>query len=144
MKFSMRFSVFSYSSSFPIKTHATDAKTQKIEPDPNFFWRTKVSEAVCKCIDTTWGRIYFLKCENFGRKFRTQCAGPLLLGFGILSRILFLGIDVLHMSTKFRTCLWNSSRDIWNLNLIGDILPHPLLKPKSDVIFRHFWCVCKV
>ncbi len=27
--------------------HATDAKTQKIEPDPNFFM-TKVSEAVCK------------------------------------------------------------------------------------------------
>ncbi len=35
--FCMRFSVFSYSSSFPIKMHATDAKTQKIEPDPNFF-----------------------------------------------------------------------------------------------------------
>ncbi len=29
--------VFPYSSSFPIKMHATDAKTQKIEPDPNFF-----------------------------------------------------------------------------------------------------------
>ncbi len=29
--------------------HATDAKTQKIEPDPNFFENeTKVSEAVCK------------------------------------------------------------------------------------------------
>ncbi len=46
--FRMRFSVFSYSSSFPIKMNATDAKTQKIEPDPNFLWRTKVSEAVCK------------------------------------------------------------------------------------------------
>ncbi len=23
--------------------HATDAKTQKIEPDPNFLWRTKVN-----------------------------------------------------------------------------------------------------
>ncbi len=40
--------VFSYSSSFPIKMHATNAKTQKIEPDPKFFWRMKVSEAVCK------------------------------------------------------------------------------------------------
>ncbi len=29
--------VFPYSSSFPIKIHATDAKMQKIEPDPNFF-----------------------------------------------------------------------------------------------------------
>ncbi len=28
--------------------HATDAKTQKIEPDPILFWWTKVSEAVCK------------------------------------------------------------------------------------------------
>ncbi len=25
-------------------------------------------------IDTTWGRIYFLTCENFRREFRTQCA----------------------------------------------------------------------
>ncbi len=32
--FRMRFSVFSYSSSFPIKMHAMDAKRQKIEPDP--------------------------------------------------------------------------------------------------------------
>ncbi len=121
---------FLCSPSFPIKMHATDAKTQKIEPGPNFFWRTKISEAVCKrdwqrefldsvcndlksetfacvgpffsyfssfpikmhvmdaktqkiepdffydarkfrrqcvnVIDTTWGRIYFLMCENFG------------------------------------------------------------------------------
>ncbi len=28
--------------------NATDAKTQKIEPDPNLLWWTKVSEAVCK------------------------------------------------------------------------------------------------
>ncbi len=28
-------------------------------------------------IDTTWGRIYFLTCENFGWKFRTQCAETL-------------------------------------------------------------------
>ncbi len=33
------FSVFSYSSSIPIIMLATDAKTQKIEPDPNFFMR---------------------------------------------------------------------------------------------------------
>ncbi len=33
--FRMRFSVLL--SSFPIKMHAMDAKTQKIEPDPNFF-----------------------------------------------------------------------------------------------------------
>ncbi len=35
--FRVRFSVFSCSSSFPIKMHATDAKKQKIEPDPNFL-----------------------------------------------------------------------------------------------------------
>ncbi len=29
--------VFPYSLSFPIKLHAIDAKTQKIEPDPNVF-----------------------------------------------------------------------------------------------------------
>ncbi len=28
---------FSYSSSFSIQMHATDAKTQKIEPDPNYI-----------------------------------------------------------------------------------------------------------
>ncbi len=33
-KFSRTF--FSYSSSFPIKMFAMNAKTQKIEPDPNF------------------------------------------------------------------------------------------------------------
>ncbi len=59
--------VFSYSSSFPIKMLVMDAKTQKIEPDPNFFydgrkfWRQYVN-----VIETTWGRIYFLTCENFG------------------------------------------------------------------------------
>ncbi len=66
--FRMRFSVFSYSSSFPIKTHATDAKTQKIEPDPNFFWRTKVSEAVCKCDWHNVRSYLFFKV----RKFRTK------------------------------------------------------------------------
>ncbi len=41
---------FLYSSSFPNKMLATDAKTQKIEPDPIFFFiTTKASEAVCKC-----------------------------------------------------------------------------------------------
>ncbi len=34
-KFSDAF--FSYSSSFSIQMHATDAKTQKIEPDPNYI-----------------------------------------------------------------------------------------------------------
>ncbi len=48
---------------------ATDAKTQKIEPDPNFLWQTKVSEAVCK---RDWHNVnsylFFNKIsdENFG------------------------------------------------------------------------------
>ncbi len=46
--FRMRISVFSYSSSFPIKMNATDAKTQKIEPDLIFLWQTKVLDVVCK------------------------------------------------------------------------------------------------
>ncbi len=69
----MRFPVFSYSPSFPIKMHATDAKTQKIEPDPNFFWRTKVSEAVCK---RNWHNVRSYLFFNVW-KFRTQCAETL-------------------------------------------------------------------
>ncbi len=61
--------IFPFFFSFPIKMHATDAKTQKIEPDRNFFWRTKVSEAVCK---RDWQReVVFI---FYVRKCRTQCA----------------------------------------------------------------------
>ncbi len=69
--------VFSYSPSFPIKMHATDAKTQKIKPDKNFFWRTKVSEAVCK---RDWHNVMSYLFFNV-RKFRTQCAETLSLLF---------------------------------------------------------------
>ncbi len=48
--------------------HATDAKTQKIEPDPNFFWQTKVSEAVCK---RDWHNVRSYLFFNV-RKFRTK------------------------------------------------------------------------
>ncbi len=49
--------------------HATDAKTQKIEPDPNFFlWRTKVLEAVCK---RDWYNVRSYLFFNV-RKFRTK------------------------------------------------------------------------
>ncbi len=44
----MRLSVFFVFPSFPIKMHATDEKTKKIEPDPKKISHTKVSEAVCK------------------------------------------------------------------------------------------------
>ncbi len=50
--------------------HAIDAKMQKIEPDPNFFWRTKVSEAVRK---RDWHNVRSYLFFNV-RKFRTQCA----------------------------------------------------------------------
>ncbi len=64
------FHFFSYSYSFPIKMHATDVKTQKIEPDPNLFWRTKVSEALCK---RDWHNVRSYLFFNV-RNFRTQCA----------------------------------------------------------------------
>ncbi len=46
---------------------ATDAKTQKIKPDPNFLWRTEVSEAVRKRDWHTASYLFFnvrkLTCE---------------------------------------------------------------------------------
>ncbi len=52
--------------------HATDVKTQIIKTDPNFFDGRKFRRQCANVIDTTWGRIYFLTCENVGRKFRTK------------------------------------------------------------------------
>ncbi len=69
--FRMRFSIFSYSPSFPIKMHATDVKMQKIEPDPNFFWQTKVLEAVVRvllcvsCVPASCVHIWFVSCPCF-------------------------------------------------------------------------------
>ncbi len=77
--FHIRF--FPYSPSFPIKMHATDAKTQKIKPDLIFFWRTKVSEAVCKRDWQCEVVFIFFTCENIGRKYRTQCAVTLSVDF---------------------------------------------------------------
>ncbi len=71
------FHVFFRMSSFPIKMLATDAKTQKIEPDPIFFYfydERKFRRQCVNVIDTMWGHIYFLTCTNFGWEFRTQCA----------------------------------------------------------------------
>ncbi len=48
---------------------ATDAKMQKIEPDPNFLWRTKVSEAVCK---HDWHNVRYL--FFYVQKFRMKIA----------------------------------------------------------------------
>ncbi len=42
--------------------------------DLRTFWRQCVN-----VIDTTWGRIHFLTCENFGRKFRLSVQWPLTL-----------------------------------------------------------------
>ncbi len=49
----------------------TDAKTQKIEPDPKKIYDGRKFRRQCiNVIDTTWGRIYFLHAkisdENFG------------------------------------------------------------------------------
>ncbi len=40
-----------------------------------FFYDGRKFQRQCvNVIDTSWGRIYFLTCENFRWKFRTQCA----------------------------------------------------------------------
>ncbi len=50
--------------------HATDAKTQKIEPDPNFFYDGRKFRRQCvNVIDNVRSYLFF----NV-RKFRTQCA----------------------------------------------------------------------
>ncbi len=89
--------VVSYLSSFPIKMLATDAKTQKIKPDLNFFYDGRMFRRQCvNVIDTTWGRIYF-----FVWKFRTQCA----MTFSLMSthEILRKNGGLLYGSNK-RTC----------------------------------------
>ncbi len=71
--FRMRFSYFSYSSSFSIKMYAPDAKTQKIKPGPISFFllcRTKVSQTVCK---HDWYNIRSYLFFNVWT-FRTRCA----------------------------------------------------------------------
>ncbi len=82
--FRMRFSVFFVFPSFPIKMHATDAKTQKIEPDPNFFWRTKVSEAVCKRDWHNMRSYLFFNVRKFRTKFRLSVQRP--WDFGLISK----------------------------------------------------------
>ncbi len=69
----------------PLKMLATDAKNAENLTRYNFFydWR-KFRRQCVNMIDTTWGRIYFSTCENFGlsvqwplhiieAKKRTQC-----------------------------------------------------------------------
>ncbi len=46
-----------------------------------FLWRTRVWQCA-KVIDTSWGRIYFLTCEKFGRKCQTPC--PMTLRYTVL------------------------------------------------------------
>ncbi len=60
--------------------HATDAK---IEPDPIFLWRTKVSEAVCK---RDWHNVRSYLFFNVW-KFRTQCAMAFILHNHILESL---------------------------------------------------------
>ncbi len=48
-------------------------KMQKIETEQFFLWGMKVLEAVCKAIDTKWGRINFSTCEHFGQISDTVC-----------------------------------------------------------------------
>ncbi len=66
----------SYSSSFPIKMLATDAKTQKNQTD-FFYDRRKFQRQSVNVNDTVWGRIYFSTCKYFGQNF-SQCAMALM------------------------------------------------------------------
>ncbi len=45
--FNVRFFIFLYSPFFPMKMLATDAKTQKIEPDPNVFYDRRMFWRQC-------------------------------------------------------------------------------------------------
>ncbi len=53
---------------------ATDAKTQKIKPDPNFFMMDESFGGSVNVIDTLWGRIYIFNVQNFRLKFQTRYA----------------------------------------------------------------------
>ncbi len=64
----------------PLKMLATDAKNAKSRTRSEFFYDGRKFRRQCvNVIDTTWGRIYFSTCENFGRKIRTRCAMALNL-----------------------------------------------------------------
>ncbi len=59
----------------PLKMLATDAKNGKNLTRSGFFYDGQKFWRQCvNVIDITWGRIYFSTYENFGWKFRTQCA----------------------------------------------------------------------
>jgi len=63
-----------------LKMCATDAKNAENRTWSEFFYDGRKFRRQCvNVIDTMWGRIYFLTCENFGREFRTQCAKTLKL-----------------------------------------------------------------
>ncbi len=68
-----RFFVFS----IPFLSKCLQEAEKKIEPDPNFLGRTKVSEAVCKCDWHNVSRIYFLRAKFRTKKF-TLCAETLM------------------------------------------------------------------
>ncbi len=55
---------------------ATDVKMQKIEPDPNFLWQTKVSEAVCK---RDWQRevVFIFNVQKFQTKISDSVCNDL-------------------------------------------------------------------
>ncbi len=88
---------------FLSKLHATDAKNTEIE---------KFRRQCANVIDTTWGRIYFLTCENFGRKCRTQCAET----FSANSRCLIINPSIL--AVQLNELSWPQ---IDNINQLSDL-----------------------
>ncbi len=55
---------------------AMDVKMQKIEPDPNFLWQMKVSEAVCK---RDWQRevVFIFNVQKFQTKISDSVCNDL-------------------------------------------------------------------
>ncbi len=56
--------------------HATDAKTQKIKPDPIFFDGRKFRRQCANVIDNVRSYLFF-NVQKFGQKFQTRCAETL-------------------------------------------------------------------
>ncbi len=82
--FRMRFSVFSYSHPFLSKYMQRMRKRRKSNLIRIFFDGRKYRRQCANVIDTTWGRIYFLTCENFGQNFGLSVQRP--WDFGLISK----------------------------------------------------------
>ncbi len=65
-----------------------------------FNYGQKFQRQCVNVIDTTSGRIYFLKCGDFGREFQTQCAMTFNLGIALI--IMFTKLAIVHVLLNFK------------------------------------------